>query len=183
MNAHISNSHKTTKRIKDKLINTDIFKRAKIVSELKLRKSKVNTIHCQKTQKKNLYLNNMLLFKNNVPLKHKNRKAFSQNSKDTMSLPNIKKQKCFSPNHSNYKLKSRNSYISFSNNINSSNNIKCYDTGDKIDYTAKSNRITTLKNIEMFLHRETTIKNIRFSKHRENNKELTLVGKLFSFSN
>ena len=181
MSSYVSKSYQTEKQRYEMLINSDIFKRAKLTSEFKSRKFK-EPLHIPTTERKHVRNDTKLfLFNNNIPKKKKQIPSLN-NIKYTMSLPNIKRQQRNSPKNYSNKTLSIKTFSPFCfHKRNNSNNIKIYDTGDNIDYTAKSNRITTLKNIDSFLHKETTVKQIKFMKNKEHNKYKTLVGKLLSF--
>ena len=182
MSTNVSKSYQTEKKRYEMLINSDIFKRAKLTSEFKSHKYK-EPLYLHTTKQKHVINDtNLLSFKNNIPKKKKQISSLN-NIKYTMSLPNINKQRRASPKPFSNKTISIKTFSPFAfHKRNNSNKIKLYDNGDNIDYTAKSNRITTLKNIGSFLHKETTVKHIKFMKNKgNNNKYDTLIRKLLSF--
>ena len=165
------------------LSKSDIFKRAKLSAEYKsLKKQRSVLLKNKANQNNDSTLNQFIhsMIQNIIP-KQNNSLPISRNLPRTISIPTVNKQHSFL-NKSNESISIVNYRKDTKKKSYSLNNIKLYDNGDKIDYTDKTSRLTSMKNIRMFLHKGTIIRNVKHITKNEIKKEYKLIGDIFSIS-
>ena len=165
------------------LSKSDIFKRAKLSAEYKSLKKQRTVLLKNKANKNNdssLHQFLQSVIQNILP-KQNNALPISRNIPRNISIPTINKQHSFL-NKSNESISIVNYRKVTMKKSYSLNNIKLYDNGDTIDYTDKTSRVTSMKNIRNFLHKGTIIRNVKYIKQKEMKKESKLIGDIFSLS-